>query len=109
MGKQEAQQTKKSNLLGKTTDTELIPAFEATKVTDVLDELSSDKLLSLHRLLGGDGSARVILFFIPEDKPIVSNISFRHADEIKYLLGYNLRESKFKPGIKIEIKGSKRI
>ena len=109
MDKKEARETRKLTQLGKTTDRELIPAFEATKVLGVLDDLLSDKLLFLHRLLGGDGSARVIILFVNETEPVVSGIPFRNADEIKNLLVYNLRESKFKPGTKIEVKGSIKI
>ena len=109
MRKEESKKTRKSNLLGKTTNEELVPAFEATRVLGVLDELSSEKLISIHRLIGGDGSARIILLFIPEEEPVVSGIPFRNADEIKDLLGYNLKESKFKPGTKILIKGTIKI
>ena len=109
MRKEEARQTRKSNLLGKTTDEELVPAFEATKVLGVLDELSSEKLIDLHKLIGGDGSARIIVLFIPEEEPVVSGIPFRNSDEINDILGYNLRESKFKSGTKISINGTIKI
>ena len=63
MRKEEARQTRKSNLLGKTTDEELVPAFEATKVLGVLDELSSEKLKIYINLLA-EMALPELLFFL---------------------------------------------
>lgn len=104
MEKNEAKLVKKLRTIGVPGIQELVPAFEATHVLEVLAGLSPDEVKFLHKLLGGSGAARFILIFLPAVSPVVKNIPLRNADKIRALLGYGIREVKFAPETQIEIK-----
>ena len=101
--KEEAKRIRKLGTVGIPISEELVPAFEATNVLDILSELRPDDIKLLHKLIGGKGSATFIVLFIPVKHPVVEGIPFRNSDKIKNLLGCNIRESKFSPDTEIEI------
>ena len=101
--KEEVKRIRKLRTIGIPSSTELVPAFEATNVLDCLIELKPDDIKTLHILLGGNGSARFIILFIPDNEPVVKGINLRNKERIKKLLGYSINESKFSSNTAIEI------
>ncbi len=101
--KEEAKRTRKLGTIGIPTNTELVPAFEATNAFATIGGLSRDNIKILHKLMGGRGSADRIILFIPKKPPIVSNIPFRNINKIRDIVGCNIKESKFSSDTIIEI------
>lgn len=101
--KEEAKRIKKLRTIGIPSSKELVPAFEATYVLGILGELKNDKIKLLHKLIGGKGNAIYIILFKPEKPPVVRSIPFRNSEQIKKLLGYSIKESKFSSDTIIEI------
>ena len=103
--KKEAKLLKKTQVLYPAEDHELVPAFDATDVLDVLGTLKRDEIKQLHILLGGSGAASMICLFKALEEPFVKDVPLRRADEVRKLLGKWVKEVKFRPGTRIELVG----